>query len=312
MLLDASMLHESSQALGTSAVICMLKMLYCCLQVLAGLRYAEAYGPSLQQSPFQLATKLLATSSGQGHSPSVYSSSPKASAILVHMSRAEPGQGRSPSVQSSLPQGLPFGGTVQGSSSVLDRAASLPFSPAAAPQLTHEHAPAALGAAPQRDRNASFGESSTAVGQQLNPDLLRQYDDKPLSNGCAHPLSDQSLKNTSGAVSAVVSKVSKKRAAEVSFAEPKSKQLTLAEGVNVLARRRSSGGQGTSAVGGAPGHVGEAAADVDGDGDSMMADGKPDGKGRRRLVRLWKKSITTAVDYQVYHGDEDVQAVASC
>ena len=200
---------------------------------------------------------------------------------------------------------------MQGSSSVLDRAASLPFSPAAAPQLTHEHAPAALGAAPQRDRNASFGESSTGIGQQLNPDLLRQYD-KPLSNGCAHPLTDQSLKNTSGAASAAVTKVSKKRAAEVSCAEPEVKQLTLAEGVNVLARRRSSGGQGTSAVGGAPGRIGEAAADVDADGDSMMADGEPNGKGRRRLVRLRKKSITTAVEDQVYHGDEDVQAVASC
>ena len=201
---------------------------------------------------------------------------------------------------------------MQGSTEGLDKAASLPFSPAAAPQLTHEQAPAALGAAPQRDRNASFGESSTGIGQQLNPDLLRQYDEKPLSTGCAHPLSDKSLKNTSGAASAAVTKVSKKRTAQVSCAEPESKQLTLAEGVNVLARRRSSGGQGTSAVGGAPGRIGEAAADVDADGDSMMADGEPNGKGRRRLVRLRKKSITTAVEDQVHHGDEDVQAVASC
>ena len=105
-----------------------------------------------------------------------------------------------------------------------------------------------------------------------------------------------------------MAKVSKKRAAEVSRAEPESKQLTLAEGVNVRARRRSGGGQGTSAVGGAPGHMGEAAADVVAEGDSMMADGEPDGKGRRRLVRLRKKSITTAIEDQVYHGDEDVQA----
>ena len=43
-----------------------------------------------------------------------------------------------------------------------------------------------------------------------------------------------------------------------------------------------------------------------------MADGESDGKGRRRLVRLRKKSISQAVGDLGYHGGEDVQAVASC
>jgi len=109
-----------------------------------------------------------------------------------------------------------------------------------------------------------------------------------------------------------VTKVSKKRAAEVSSAEPAAKQLTVGQGGDATARRRSSGGQGTTAVGGAFGVVGEATADVDGDGDSMMADGDSNGQGRRRLVRLRKKSITMAVEEQVYHGGEEVQAVARC
>ncbi len=238
------------------------------------------------------------------------------------MSRGDAGQSCSPSGQSSLSQGTPFGGTLEGSTEGLDKAASLPFSPAAAPQLTHQQTPAALGTAPQRDRNASFGESSTAVGQQLSTDQSvlfaatlakgTQSDSQPLSSDCARPLSHQSLKDGSGAASAAVTKVSKKRAAEVSCAEPAAKQLTVAGGGNAIARRRSSGGQGTSAAGGTLEHMGEATADVDNDGDSTMADGDSNGKGRRRIVRLRKKSITSAVGYQGYHGGEEVQAVARC
>jgi hypothetical protein len=217
---------------------------------------------------------------------------------------------------------------VQGSTGGLDKAASLPFSPAAAPQLTHQHAPAALGTANQRDRNASFGESSTAVGQQLNTDLSSpfggtlardtHYDTEPLSNNCGHPLSYPSLKDSSGSVSAAVTKVSKKRAAEVSCAEPEAKQFTAAEGSNVLARHRR---QGTTAAGGALRRVDEATAvagggagcnsyAADADGDSAMADGEP--KGRRRIVKLSKKNVTRAVGNQDYHGGEDIQAVARC
>jgi len=220
---------------------------------------------------------------------------------------------------------------VQGSTGGLDKVASLPFSPAAAPQLTHQHAPAALGTAAQRDRNASFGESSTAVGQQLNTDLSSpfggtlardtQYDTEPLSNNCARPLSHQILKDSSGSASAAVTKVSKKRAAEVSCAEPEAKQFTAAEGGNAFARRRSSGRQGTTAAGGALRHVDEATAvagggagcnsyAADADGDSAMADGEP--KGRRRIVKLSKKNVTRAVGNQDYHGGEDIQAVARC
>jgi len=164
------------------------------LQVLAGLKYAEAQGPSLQHSSSQLGTKLVGNwgSPGQGCSTDVYPSSPN----LVDMSRGDAGQSCSPSVQSSLPQGMPFGGTVQGSTEGLDKAASLPFSPAAAPQQTHQHAQAALGTTAQRDRNASFGQSSTAVGQQLTTDPVHPYDSEPLSKDCAHPLSDQSLKSS--------------------------------------------------------------------------------------------------------------------
>ena len=194
----------------------------------------------------------------------------------------------------------------------LDKAASLPFSPAAAPQLTHQHAPAALGTAAQRDRNASFGESSTAVGHQSTTDLASQYDTEPLSNDCARPLCHQSLKDNGGSASAAVTQAGKKRAAEVSCAEPYAKQLIVSEGANAAARRLSSGGgQGTTAAGGASGVVGEATADVDDDGDSTMADGESSGQGRRRTVRLRKKSIATAAEDQVYHGGEDVQAVAS-
>jgi len=264
-------------------------------------------------------------SSGQGHSPSVYPSSPKASTNQVVMSRGEPGQNCSPSVHSSLPQGMPFGGTPEGSTAGLHKAASLPFSPAAAPQLTHQHTPAALGTAAQRDRNASFGESSTAVGQQLAADPVRQYDSEPLLNDCARPLSHQILKKSSGSASAEVTKGSKKRAAEVSCAEPDAKQLTVAEGGTVLARHRR---QGTTAAGGAFGHVGDATAvagggaacnsyaavtadaDADKDGDTAMADGEP--KGRRRIVKLKKKDVTRAVGDQGYHGGEGVQAEGRC
>ncbi len=238
------------------------------------------------------------------------------------MSRGESGQSCSPSVQSSLPQDMPFGGTLEGSTEGLLKAASLPFSPAAAPQLTHQHAQAALGTAAQRDRNASFKESSTAVGQQLTTDQSSlfgatlakgtQSDSQPLSSECARPLSSPSLKDSSGSASAAVTKVSKKRAAEVSCAEPGAKQLTVAEGGNAVARRRSSGGEGTTAAGGALGHMSEATADVDADGDSTMADGEPNGKGRRHIVRLRKKSITMAAEDQGYHGGEDAQAVARC
>ncbi len=149
------MLLENSQALETSAVICMLRMLQCYLQVLAGLKYAEAPGASLQHSSSQLGTNLVGNwgSAGQGCSTSVYPSSPN----LVDNSRSDAGQSCSPSVQSSLPQGMPFGGTVQGSAEALGKAASLPLSPAAAPQQTLQQTPAALGTAAQRDRNASFG-----------------------------------------------------------------------------------------------------------------------------------------------------------
>ncbi len=314
MLLDTSMLCGSFQALVTSAVMCMLRMLCCWPQVLAGLKYAEAHGPSVQRSSSQLGTNLVDTrgSSGQSHSHSVYPSSLNAATDLVDMSKGESGQSCSPSGQSSLPQGMPFGGTVQGSTEGLDKAASLPLSPAAAPQLTQQHASAALGTAAQRDRNASFGESSTAVGEQSTTDPARQYDSEPLSNDCARPLSHQSLKDSIGSASAAVTKVSKKRAAEVSCAEPGAKQFTAAEDGNAVARRRSSGDQGSTAAGGALGHMGEATADVDDDGDSTMADGDSNGKGRRRIVRLRKKSITTAVEDHVYHGGEDVQAVARC
>ncbi len=321
MLLDASMLCGNVQALGTSAVICMLRMLCSWLQVLADLRYAEAHGPSVQHSSSHLGTR---GSSGQGHSPSVYPSSPKASTNLVDMSRGEPGQSCSPSVHSSLPQGMPFGGTLEGSGR-LDNAASLAFSPAAAAQLTHQRTPAALGTAAQRDRNASFGESPTAVGQQLTTDPVRQYDSKPLTNDCARPLSHQSLQKSSGSASAAVTNTSKKRAAEVSCAEPGAKQLTVAEGGTVLARHRR---QGTTAAGGAFGHVGEATAvagggagctsyaavtadgDADKDGDTAMADGEP--KGRRRIVKLKKKDVTRAVGDQGYHGGGEVQAEGRC
>ncbi len=209
---------------------------------------------------------------------------------------------------------MPFGGTLEGSTEGLGKAASLPFSPAAALQLTHQHAQAALGTAAQRDRNASFGESSTAVGQQ-HQYPARQYDnepltnkepltdepltndDEPLSNDCARPLSDKSLKNSRGSASAAVTQVSKKRAAEVSCAEPN-------------AKRGSSGGQGSTAAGGAVEQMGEATTDVDSDGDCAMPDGDSNGKGRRRLLRLRKKGITTAVGNQGNHGGEDIEAVA--
>ena len=262
----------------------MLRMLCCWPQVLAGLKYAEAQGPSLQHSSSQLGTNLVGNwgSSGQGCSTSVYPPSPN----LVDISRGDAGQSCSPSVQSSLPQGMPFGGTLQGSTEGLDKAASLPCSPAAAPQQTHQQTSAALGAAAHRNRNASFGESSTAVGQQLTTDQSSSFgamlakgtqsDSQPLSSDCA-----PDLKDYSGPANAAVTKVSKKRAAAVSCAEPAAKQLAVAEGGNAIARRRSSGGQGSTAAGGA--FVGEATADVDGDGDSMMADGgESNGKGRRR------------------------------
>ena len=134
--------------------------------------------------------------------------------------------------------------------------------------------PAALGTAAQRDRNASIGESSTAVGQQLPTGLPSssgatlakgtQSDSQPLSSDCARSLSSPSLNGGIGSASAEVTKVSKKRAAEVSSAEPAAKQLTVGQGGDASARRRSSGGQGTTAVGGAFGVVGEATADVDG------------------------------------------------
>ncbi|KAL0023404.1 hypothetical protein WJX79_005927 [Trebouxia sp. C0005] len=89
--------------------------------------------------------------------------------------KGEPGQGRNPSVESSLPQGLPLGGILKGSAEGLGKAASLPLSPAAAPQLTRQHAPATLGTATQRDRNVSFGESSTANSQQLTTDQSSSY-----------------------------------------------------------------------------------------------------------------------------------------
>ena len=288
------------------------------------MKYAEAHRPSLHHSSPQLATNLVATrgSSGQGCSTSVYPSSPTASANLVDMSRGEPGQGRNPSVESSLPQGLPLGGILKGSAEGLGKAASLPLSPAAAPQLTRQHAPATLGTATQRDRNVSFGESSTANSQQLTTDQSSSFgaplakdtrsDSQPLSTDCVRSLSSPNLKDSSASAGAAVTKASKKRAAEVSSAEPNAKQLIVSEGANAAARRRSSGGQGTTAAGGAFGVVGEATADVDGDGDSTMADGESSGQGRRRTVRLRKKSIATAVEDQLYHGGEDGQAVASC
>jgi len=103
--------------------------------------------------------------------------------------------------------------------------------------------------------------------------------------------------------------------------------LTVAEGGNVLARRRR---QGITAAGGALGHVGEATAvarggaacnsyaavaadaDADKDGDTAMADGEPNGKGRRHTVRLKKKSVNRAVGDQGYHGGEEVQAEGRC
>ena len=203
---------------------------------------------------------------------------------------------------------MPSGGTLQGSAEGLGKAAFLPPSPAAAPQLTHQHAPAALGTALQRERNASFGESTTTDGQQLTTDPLRQYDSEPLSDDCARPLSDQSL-NSSRLASVAKTKISKKRAAEVSSAEPAAKLLTVGQGGDASARRRGSGGQGTTTVGGALEYVGEAAADVDHDGDSMMADGESNGKGTRRFVRLRKKSNTMAGED---HGGKEVLAMASC
>ncbi|DBA75775.1 TPA: hypothetical protein ACH3X1_010187 [Trebouxia sp. C0004] len=281
-------------------------------QVLAGIKYAEAHGSSVQHSSSHLGSR---GSSGQGHSPSVYPSSPKASANLVDISRGEPGQSCSPSVHSLLPQGMPFGGTLEGSTGGLHKAASLPFSPAAAPHLTHQHTPAVLGTAAQMDRNASFGESTTAVGQQLTTGLSvsfggalargTQLDSQPLSNDCAHPLSCSSLENSSGSASAAVTQATKKRAAEVSCAEPN-------------AKRRSSGRQGTTDAGGAIRHVDEATAvtgvgagcnsyAADAAGYSAMADGEP--KGRRRTVKLNKKHATRAVEDQGYHNGEE--AVAS-
>ncbi len=92
--------------------------------------------------------------------------------------------------------------------------------------------------------------------------------------------------------------MSKKRAAEVSCAEPD-------------AKRGSSGGQGSSAAGGALEQMGEGTADVDADGDSTMADGGESiDKGSRRFVKLRKKSITMAVEQQGDHGGEDIEAVA--
>ncbi|KAA6424919.1 MAG: hypothetical protein FRX49_05093 [Trebouxia sp. A1-2] len=293
------------------------------VRVLTGLKYAEAHRPSLHHSSPQLATNLVATrgSSGQGCSTSVYPSSPTASANLVDMSRGEPGQGRNPSVESSLPQGLPLGGILKGSAEGLGKAASLPLSPAAAPQLTRQHAPATLGTATQRDRNVSFGESSTANSQQLTTDQSSSFgaplakdtrsDSQPLSTDCVRSLSSPNLKDSSASAGAAVTKASKKRAAEVSSAEPNAKQLIVSEGANAAARRRSSGGQGTTAAGGAFGVVGEATADVDGDGDSTMADGESSGQGRRRTVRLRKKSIATAVEDQLYHGGEDASLALS-
>ena len=301
-------------------MVCMLRMLSCYLQVLAGLKYAEAPGPSLQHSSSQPGTNLVGYwgSSGQGSSTDVYPSSPN----VVDMSRGDAGQSCSPSVQSSLPQGMPFGGELQGSAEGLGKAASLPFSPAAAPQQTHQHAPAAFGTALQRDRNASFGESSTVIGQQLTTGLPSSFggalakgtqsDSQPLSSDCARSLSSPILNGGIGSASAEVTKVSKKRAAEVSSAEPAAKQLTVGQGGDATARRRGSGGQGTTAVGGAPGAVGEATADVDDNGDSMMADDESDSKGRRRFVKLRKKSITMAVEEQGDQGGEEVQAEARC
>ncbi len=60
-----------------------------------------------------------------------------------------------------------------------------------------------------------------------------QSDSQPLSSDCA-PV----LKDYSGPANAAVTKVSKKRAAEVSSAEPGAKQATVAEGGNAVARRR--------------------------------------------------------------------------
>ncbi|KAL0049059.1 hypothetical protein WJX82_005202 [Trebouxia sp. C0006] len=90
----------------------------------------------------------------------------------------------------------------------------------------------------QRERNASFGESTTTVGQQLTTDPLRQSDSGPLSSDCARALSHHSLQDNSGSASVALTRMSKKRAAEVSCAEPD-------------AKRGSSGGQGSSAAGGA-------------------------------------------------------------
>ena len=276
---------------------------------MAGLRYSEAPGPSLQQSSSQLGTNLVGNwgSAGQGSSTDVYPPSPN----LVDMGRGEARQSCSPSVQSSLPQGMPSGGTFEGSTAGLDKAASLPCSPAAAPQQTHQHAPAALGTTAPRNRNASFGQSSTTAGQQLTTDPVHQYDSESLSDDCARPLSDQSL-NSSRLASVAVTKISKKRAAEVSSAEPAAKLLTVGQGGDASARHRGSGGQGTTTVGGALEYVGEAAADVDHDGDSMMADGESNGKGTRRFVRLRKKSTTMAGEDQDYHGGKEVSAMASC
>ena len=295
-------------ALEVCGVICMLRTLCCWPKVLAGLRNAEAPGPSVQRSSSQVGTNLVGNwgTPGQGSSTDVYPPSPN----LVDMGTGEARQSCSPSVQSSSPQGMPSIVTLEGSTEVLDKAASLPCSPAAAPQQTHQHAQAALGTAPLRGRNASFGQSSTTADQQLTTDSERQYDSKSLSDDCARPLSDQSL-NSSGSASAEVTKISKKRAAEVSSAEPAAKLLTVAEGGNGVARRRSSGGQGTTTVGGAFGVEGEATADVDGDGDSILADGGESiDQGRRRTVRLRKKSSTTAVQVQGDHGSEDIEVVA--
>ena len=207
--------------------------------MLAGLKYAEAPGPSLQQSSSQVGTDLVGN-------------------------WGSPGQGSSTD----------------------------------GPQQTHQQFPAALGAALQMDKNASFGESSTTVGQQLTTDSVCQYDNEPLSDDCARPLSDKSLQNNSGSASVALTKVSKKRAAEVSSAEP-------------AAKHGSCGGQGSTAAGGALQQMGEGTADVGGDGNSTMAGGgESNRKGRRRFSKLRKKSITMAVEHQGDHGGEEVQAVA--
>ncbi len=192
---------------------------------------------------------------------------------------------------------MPFGGTVQGSAEGLGKAVSLPCSPAAATQLTHQHTQAALGTTAQRNRNASFGESTTTAGQQSRTDPACQFTKEPLSKDCARSLCHQSLQDSSTSASAAVTQVSKKRAAQVSCAVPD-------------AKRGSSGGQGSTAAGGAVEQMGEATADVDNDGDCTMADGDSNGKGRRRLVRLRKTGIATAVGNPGDQGGEDIEAVA--